>query len=313
MESFTVSFNAVFPMFLIMAAGLLCRYIKVIPESVISPVNNIVFRLFTPVLLFNNIYSSGSSADEVPVKLLIFMPVCLLALYGATFFAVTKLEKDNTRRGALIQAIYRGNFVLLGLPIVTSIFPPEQAGVVGITATIFVPLLNILAVVTLETFRGGKVNIVRLLRGVVTNPLIVASLLGIVMLFLRVRLPVVAASAIKSLSGVTTPLALVTLGASLDFAQLRNNKKYVLWGTLGKLVFLPGLAIPLAILFGFRGISLATVMAAFAAPTAIASYPMAEQMDSDGPLAAELIISTSTFSCITLFLWLFCIKALGLM
>ena len=48
------------------------------------------------------------------------------------------------------------------------------------------------------------------------------------------------------------------------------------------------------------------------APSAVSSYTMAEAMGSDGALAGAAVIFTSAFSLITMFLWLFLFRTLGM-
>ena len=66
-----------------------------------------------------------------------------------------KVEKENRSRGAMIQAIYRSNFVIMGIPIVSNIFGSGNLTTTAVAITIVVPLYNVLAVIVLEIFRGG--------------------------------------------------------------------------------------------------------------------------------------------------------------
>ena len=49
----------------------------------------------------------------------------------------------------------------------------------------------------------------------------------------------------------------------------------------------------------------------FAAPGAVSSFTMAEQMGADGDLAGQIVVFTSLFSIITMFFWIFINKQLG--
>ena len=57
---------------------------------------------------------------------------------------------------------------------------------------------------------------------------------------------------------------------------------------------------------------LVPVLIFFGAPTAVSSFPMAQQMDGDGELAASLVVFTSALSILTIFLWVFALKTLAL-
>ena len=58
---------------------------------------------------------------------------------------------------------------------------------------------------------------------------------------------------------------------------------------------------------------LAVLTALFCSPTAVSSFTMAQQMGGDSELAAGLVAVGSACSVLTVFLWIFCFKQLGLL
>ena len=82
---------------------------------------------------------------------------------------------------------------------------------------------------------------------------------------------------------------------------------------LGRLVVMPVVCLLGAVALGIRDMSLATLIAVFASPTAVSSYPMAQQMGGDSDLAAGQVVFTTAFSIITVFLIIFAFKELGWM
>lgn len=80
----------------------------------------------------------------------------------------------------------------------------------------------------------------------------------------------------------------------------------------GRLVVVPLIALTCGVIAGFRDVALVTLVAIFAAPTAVSSFTMAQQMDSDGELAGACVIFSSMFSCLTMFCWIFILKSLGM-
>ena len=70
------------------------------------------------------------------------------------------------------------------------------------------------------------------------------------------------------------------------------------------MLLVPLLMTGIALLLGFRGERLLTVLLIFAAPTAMASYPLAAAMDSDSVLAGEAVALTTACSLPTVFLFL---------
>lgn len=273
--------------------------------------NNVTFKTFLPLLLFYNVYKTDLNG-AINAKLMIFAPAAIFTACILATIVIMFIEKENKRRGVLIQSIFRSNFVLFGLPVVISLFGDESAGITSMLIAVIVPMFNFLAVIVLEIFRGGKINIKKIVQGNNNNnPLILSSMAGLVLLFLGIKLPHFLEMSINDISKIATPLALIILGGSFEFSGISNNIKQIFIGVFGKLVVIPLIFVPIAIKLGFRDIELATLMIMLTAPTAVSSFTMAEQMDADGELAGQLVVFTSALSVFTIFIWIFVIKQLG--
>jgi predicted permease len=167
-----------------------------------------------------------------------------------------------------------------------------------------VPVFNFCAVIILVSLHGGKISLKNFTKNIVTNPLIIASVLGVIFLLLNIRFTGTAKKCLDDLSSIATPLAIFCLGGLINFASIKNLIKPVVVGTLGRLVAIPGLVFLCAVLLGFRGGDFLAIAAVFMTPTAVASFSMAKQMGADSDTAAILIITTSVFSLISMAFWL---------
>ena len=308
MSNFFVALYAVLPMFIMLAIGFTVRKMKVIEEAHLPVLNKIVFNVFFPFLMFNNIYAFDLSAD-FNASLLLYAVVAVAVIYGLSVALI--FEKSNKSRGALIQAIYRSNFVLMGLPIVGNIFGSGRLGMTSMLVTVIVPMYNILAVITLEVFRGESIKITKILKGIVTNPLIIGSVAGILFAVFGIKLPEIAESVISDMASAATPLALIVLGASFEFAGIKRYKKNLIAVIFARLIIVPAISLSVAIMIGFRGIDLVSLIGIFASPCAVSSYTMARQMDSDYELSAGTVVFTTMLSCFTLFGWIYFLKELN--
>ncbi|MBW6410459.1 AEC family transporter [Clostridium weizhouense] len=310
MQNIILALNVVLPLFITITLGYFIRKINLFDDHTLKIMNKVTFKVFLPLLLFFNVYKTNLKG-VFNLKLVIFAPSIILVSCISMCFIIPIIEKENRKRGVLVQAIFRSNFVLFGLPVTLSLFGDENAGVPSLLIAIIVPMFNFLAVIVLEIFRGGKINLKETIKGIITNPLIVSSLLGIVFMLNGIRLPNVIEKTISDLSKVATPLALVVLGGSFKVNKIKGYTKQLIIGILGRLVVIPSIFVPIAIILGFRKIELATIMIMLAAPTAVSSFTMAEQMDGDSELAGQLVVFTSAFAVISIFLWVFFIKKLG--
>ncbi len=311
MENLVIAFNVVLPLMLcIMLGYFLCR-IGMIGEKLRSGLNSLCFKVFLPFYLFHSVYATDVSAS-FNGKLMIFCCVAMTAWFALLMFTIPRIERENPRRGVLIQAMFRSNFALFGLPMAESLCGAERMGPTSLLIGVCVPLVNVLAVVTLESFRGGRPSARKMLLGIAKNPLIIASLLGVAFNLLGIPLPSAVQKTVTDLGRVATPLSLVALGASFTFASAANFRKQLVLGVGGKLVLCPLIMVSLGVALGLRAEMLVPVLIFFGAPTAVSSFPMAQQMDGDGELAASLVVFTSALSIVTIFLWVFALKTLAL-
>ena len=311
MDSLILAASVVFPIFALIVLGYILRLIKMVDAHSLGVINKLVFKVFLPVLLFYNIYKTDvSTVFDGPF--LLYALVCILAVAGLLFLFVPLFIKENSRRGVFIQGVFRSNFVLFGLPVTVLLLGENGAGLTSIAIAMVVPVFNILAVVCLEVFRGGKPNLLKVLKGILTNPLIIASVLGILFLLFNIRIPDFAEGVVRDLSRVATPLALIALGGSFTFSAVKGNVPTLTWAVALRLVIVPALVIGVGALLGFRGAQIVALLSMFASPTAVSSYTMAQQMGGDGDLAAQIVVFTSACSILTMFLFIFVLKSIAL-
>lgn len=311
MESFLLALNIVLPLFCLILLGLFLKSQGLMSDDFVKQLNAVLFKAFFPTIIFYNIYNSSSSASFNPWVILFFVGSILVSFFFLCWF-IPRIEPEKSLRGVMIQGIFRSNFVLFGLPITASVYG-DQVGTTAVLIAFVVPLFNILSVVILEVFRGQKPSVKNILKGIVTNPLIIGSFIGIFFLFTGIKLPYFAEKTIQDLAGVTTPLALVALGASFNFQSATANRKKLLFCVLGRLLFSPAIFIPIGILVGLRKIELLAFVSMLAAPTSVSTFTMAQQMDGDSDLAGQIVVFTSLFSTCSIFFWVFLVSQLGLL
>lgn len=310
MQNFIVTINVILPTFIMIGLGYFLKQIKLFDDHTLKSMNSVTFKTFLPLLLFYNVYKTNISEGFDP-KLMVFAAGSIVISFLLTWLIIPRFEKDNKKKGVLIQGIFRSNFVLFGMPISISLFGEQLAGIPSMLIAVIVPIYNFLAVIILEIYRGENIDIKKILKGIITNPLILASLLGLFMTGIGIKLPGVVDKTVCDLTKVATPLALIILGGSFEFKTISGSKKQLLGGVIGRLIVIPSIFIPLGILIGFRDIELATLIVMFAAPTAISSFTMAQQMEADSELAGNIVVFSSASAIFTMFFWVFITKQMG--
>ena len=310
MENLMISANAVLPMCLVMALGYGTRRLGWLRREEISTINKIAFRIFLPCLLYYNIYCSDLSGSFDPL-LMTYAVGGVLLTFGLALGYTLLTEKLPERRGVLIQGMFRSNYVIMGIPVATALLGADQLGTVSILIAIIVPLFNMLAVVVLEVFRGQKPKPLHILGQIAKNPLVIGSVLGILTLVAGFRLPHILEQTIQSVSAIASPLQLFLLGAFFQFSGLKTYRRELVTVSIAKLIVSPGLFLGLGALLGFRGVAFVSLIGIFASPTAVNSFTMAQQMGGDAELAGDIVVTTSAASILTMFLWIFLFKSLG--
>ena len=298
---------------ILLSAGFLAVRTGLTDRAFMARLNALNFRLFFPFLMFNNVY--GARPEDLPsVTLMIFGPVSVLLLIAVLLIAVPRIVKENPRRGTIIQAVFRSNFIIYGIPLTASVFGAERSSVCGMMVMIMVTLFNTAAVIVLEIFReGGSVRLKPLLLGLLKNPLLQGCALGLLFFALRIRLPEFVAAPVSSLASLATTLAMIVLGANLVFEEIRKNRKPITAVLLVRLVLLPLVFVSLGWLLGLRGVELFLVLMIFGTPVATASYPMAQNMGGDGQRAGQLVFVSTVASLGTIFLFIYFMSRLGLL
>lgn len=315
--------EAVLPIIIVVAIGYLIKRVGLLTADMAKVINKLVFRVFMPVMLFLNVYKIESLAD-IELDYIIYAAAATVLVFALCIPAVIVVTKKGERRGALLQACFRSNYALIGIPLAESLFGQTGVSVATLLSAVSIPLFNILAVISLSVFGTveQKPSVKKILLGIVKNPLIQSIFWGLVVLGVRAlflnfeiefRLTEIKPiyTALGYLSNLATPLALLMLGVQFEFSAVKELKKEIVFGTLMRTVIVPALGLGIAFLFfrsSFDGAKFAALVALFATPVAVSSVPMAQEMGADHTLAGQLVVWTTLISAITVFIASFLLK-----
>ena len=300
MESLKLSFMSVAPIFILMLLGYFLRCMKLVDKKTLDAVNKLIFKAFLPTLLFYNIYTTKTE-NFMDTPLITFTIVAVLCVFVVGLLVVGLLTKDASKRGVMLQGFFRSNFAILGIPLIHYMCGIESSSLASLMAAVIIPVFNILAVISLELFRGGRVRIFKVLFGVITNPLIIGCALGYVFYRFGIKLPGVVETAVKDISKIASPLSLIVLGGSFTFSSIRGYVKDIFTVVFTRLVFVPAIVLFVAAVLGFRGEAFACLIVAFGSPVAVSSFAMAQQMDGDEKLAGQVVVISSALCLFSLF------------
>ena len=308
MSHLIFSFNAVFPLLIMMSTGVLARRVGWIKDG--RAINTCVFHIFLPLMLFFNIVDT--KVDHVlDMKTFLYSIISSTIIFLILFLIVPRFIKKRESIGVMIQGIGRSNYAIFGIPLVINLYPNGEATIAALVAVVLVPIYNIFSTIALMMYGSKKTSVKKVLIGVLKNPLIISTVSAFIFWRVGIKIPTLIAEPLREMGGVATTLALFALGASLDFSSIKTNSKYLTIALIGRLVIVPLLGLGFAIMIGIRDVSLATLIAVFASPVAVSSYPMAQQMGGDDALAGAHVVLSTAFSSLTVLVWIAILSAMG--
>ena len=311
LQNFIICVNAVIPSAIYLIIGIILKVTGVMNDEDVKKFTHVVFVTLYPFIMFDNIYGKNI-ADNMDVRLALYAIGFTTLQFAASWIFVCGIEKSNYERGAMIQALYRSNYVLMGFPIAINLFGKGNITPVAIIMLFVVPFYNVSAVIVFETFRGGRIDIGQMIKRILTNPIIDGGIAAFIVMMLGITVPSPVMNTITTLSDATAPIAMILLGAALNIKGFSSDRWRIAICTAGKLLVFPAIGIAGAVYLGIRDVELIAVTLMSAAPVALASYAMASSMGGNGKLAGELVVVTTIASCFTIPVFLFILKTNGL-
>ncbi len=312
MENLVFSLNATVPVFLMMILGVVLHKIGWIDDTFASKMNQFVFRVPLPLLLFGDL----AAVDFVKVWNPRFVLFCFLVtvISIAASAALSFLWKDKSIRGEFIQASYRSSAAILGIAFIQNIY--GTSGMAPLMIIGSVPLYNIMAVLVLSLFRPGQSRMDRTVlkktaKGIITNPIILGIAAGLLWSALGIPMPGIADKMVTSVAGMTTPMGLIAMGAAFDIRKAFAKMKPAVTASLIKLVGFCGIFLPVAVQSGFRREELVAILVMLGSATTVSCYVMAKNMGHEGVLSSSVVMLTTLFSAFTLTGWLYVLRSLN--
>jgi predicted permease len=304
----------VLPVFFVIGLGYSLKDTGLVDSSFLFQLNRLIYYVALPALLFYKISTSDFSASFNPV-LLMGMSAAIIIVFAISYLYGVLRKYPPAMRGAFSQGAFRGNFAFIGLAIIFNAYGEGGFAIAGILLGFLVPVMNFFAVLALLLpQQENKQNLGSAFWAYqfVFNPLIIASFVGLIWSFFNIPMPLVLDKALKILTGMSLPLALIAIGASFSPKALQGEIVKALLASGIKLIWLPLLTAGILLFLGIRGQELAIGVIFAGTPTATGAYIMAQQLKSDAELTGSIIMLSTVLSIITFSVSLYILKVFGL-
>ena len=259
--------------------------------------------------------SKISLSEALDIKMLTFVYAGIIISFLIVWLISIPLAKDGKDKGAFIQGSFRGNYAIIGLALISSIFGPDTLGKASLLLAFIIPLYNVLSIIalTVPVRKEKQLNAVKTLWEIIKNPLIIAVILAVPFSYFKWEVPDVLFKTVDYLAALSLPLALIGIGGFINFQDIKKPSLDAAIATTIKLVFIPLITCIIAYKLDFSAGDMGILFIFFSCPTAIASFIMAEGMGSNGKLAGNIVLLTTLGSIITITIGLFILKQNGLL
>jgi len=315
-DNLIFSLNATMPIFIMMVAGYVLKKINFLDDHSTAVINKLVFRVFLPALLFTDLikYDFVSLWDSS------FVGFCALTTVISIVVALllSFIWKSKTDQGEFIQASYRSAAATLGIAFMTNIY--DSTAMVALMIIGSVPIYNIVAVLVLSLtaksdtpgeVQDGRALAKKTFKNLVTNPIILGIVVGLAWSLLKAPTPHILVKSLTYLGNCASPLALIGLGASFEFSNLKKELGAVININFNKLFLFCMIFLPVAAYMGFRDEKMVSALIMLGSATTSSSFIMARNMGHEGSISSCAVMTTTLFSSFTLTLWLFILRTLG--
>jgi len=298
-------FNALAPVFLLILIGYAIRRFQWIDNAFWPPAERITYYVFFPALLIASGAHADLSGDQVWLM--------ASALFGATAATATValvLKPLLGLKPAAFTSFFQGTIrpnTYVGVVAAFLFWGDEGLALLSIGILAVVPLVNLLSVTALVIWGDGHEGArtpMRAVKEVARNPLVIACLIGFGLNGLDIGLPPVIAPVLEILGRAALPIALMAVGAGLDFPDLLANRRVATVSSTLKLLLLPALAWGLADWLGVEGVAFQVTILYATMPVSASSYVLAREMGGDAPLVAGIITASTLAAMVTMPLWI---------
>ncbi len=294
--------NSLFPVFALVILGVCLKHYKITGDVFLQTADRLVYFIFFPAMLFWKIGGAKTGAG-IPWSFCGAALAAVTVTYIASALALKAFRISAYQAGSFSQSCYRFN-TYIGMAIILSALGEPGVRHFGILIGFIIPFINVLAVATLSWYsetagsQGSRVGLT--LKALVSNPLVIACLAGLIYARFINTFPVFINNTLGLVAMVTLPLALLSIGGSLTVASLSGYIRPALVAAGIKLVLLPLVGFGFLTLFGVSRFEMQTGMIFFALPTSTALYVLSAQLGSDTRLAAASIVLSTILSFLSL-------------
>jgi predicted permease len=295
----TAILTALTPIFALILIGFHVRQKRLLADEFWVPCERLNYFLFFPCLMFSQIATArfdGFSLGGIATSLLGGVAVGGLLLYVSRALR----PQPGPTFSSVLQGALRPN-TYVGVAAATTLFGKPGLTATAIAIAVTIPVLNVGSIIVLSIYgHHGRLQVGKLAKTIVTNPVILSVLLGAAANGLRFVPPPALASLLSILGAASLPLGLLAVGAGLEMQAWRSVRRPVFESTIVKLAIAPVATYVLGRTVGLHGVGLSTAVLFNALPCTPSAYIMARLLGGDHQVSASIISVQTVLAAATI-------------
>jgi malonate transporter and related proteins len=271
----------------LIALGYWLKRRRFLPDAFWPGAERLAYFVLLPALLVHGLATADLS--RVPVARLMLVIALALVVVAA---ALVALRPAMRLSGPAFTSVFQGgirfnNYV--GLTVAAGLLGGPGIALAAVANAAIVPIANLFCILVFARYAQGQASAYGIARSIVTNPLIVASVLGGVLQATGLGLPPGLEGMLRALGAAALPIGLLCVGAGFDLFAVRRGLRAAVIACAAKFVALPLATFLICLALGVRGEAALVAMLFQSLPTATSAYILARHLGGDAPLMAGII------------------------
>ena len=286
---------ALFPLISLIAVGCILKRTQFLTDGFWGNSEKLNYYILFPILLFLNISKVELNLETVSSLLIV---LSLVTVGAAVFLWILKrfYQIPLNRFGVYVQSHLRFN-TYIGLSLVAMLSGAKGMQMFAMLIAVAIPLVNVISVLSFSTINFA--NLRKTCFAIFKNPLILGCVVGVIFNLLNFSLFEGLDQLLKLFAAMSLPLGLLSVGAALQFNQIKAEITRLGLNVFGRLLIMPSFAFFICFMFGLDQFETTILVTYFALPTASASYILTKVYAGDDRLMAAIISLQTVFFIVT--------------
>ena len=292
---------AILPIALAFLAGWTAKATGLLKAEHWSGIELLSFRILIPAILIHSIATADLSSGRIgPLTAALVCMVIAAGLLGLSVRLILPAEKLSAASlSTIFQTTTRWN-AFISLSAAELLGGPDVLLLIAVGMSVLIPLINVSNILVLAWLCSGTTGPRRVLKTVVTNPLVIGCAIGLALNAAPFDLPKPLYETLDIIGRAALGIGLLVVGAGISWGRLKRITAPIVIGAVLRPVVIPLVFLAFATLFGLSPTETLAGLLITAVPAATNGYVVARAMGGDTELYADILVFQTLLSMIAI-------------